>query len=120
MAGLPYMEEVSLLYVLCSALLFQNLPLADGFEDAGKIHFTNSWAVHIENGSDVIASEIAEKHGFHNFGQIGSLPGYYQFVHHEIKKRRKRREVSKTVTLLLEDKIQWVEKEWLSPYLMMD
>merc|ERR1711962_225048 len=112
MAVLPYMEEVSsLLYVLCSALLFHNLPLADGFEDAGKIHFTNSWAVHIENGSDVIASEIAEKHGFHNFGQIGSLPGYYQFVHHEIKKRRKRREVSKTVTLLLEDKIQWVEQQ---------
>ena len=62
-----FMEE-SFLYVLYCLLITTHG--IHGSEDTGKIHFTNSWAVHIENGSDVIASEIAEKHGFHNFGQV--------------------------------------------------
>lgn len=80
-------------------------------EDSEKIHFTNSWAVHIENGDDSIANKIADKHGFINFGQIGSLPGYFHFVHKKTGGRRKRREVDNVETLLSEEKIKWVEQQ---------
>lgn len=39
-------------------------------EDFDNVHFTNSWAVHIENGNHKIANKIAEKHGFINYGQV--------------------------------------------------
>ena len=56
---------------ICVAFLLLVLPLiALRGEEAEKVHFTDSWAVHIEHGSDIVANGIAEKHGFLNIGQV--------------------------------------------------
>lgn len=40
-------------------------------ESDDEIHFTNSWAVHIDNGDLDAVNDIAQKHGFINQGQVG-------------------------------------------------
>ena len=40
-------------------------------ESDDDIHFTNSWAVHIENDDIEAVNDIAQKHGFVNQGQVG-------------------------------------------------
>lgn len=40
----------------------------------GQKVFTNTWAVHI-SGGPAVADSLARKHGFHNLGQVGFLPG---------------------------------------------
>lgn len=40
-------------------------------ESDGEVHFTNSWAVHIENDDFEAVNNIAQKHGFVNQGQVG-------------------------------------------------
>ena len=42
----------------------------DGWEDCDDIHYTNSWAVHIEDGDAHVANRIAKRHGFINLGQV--------------------------------------------------
>eukprot|EP00111_Clytia_hemisphaerica_P007554 TCONS_00021941-protein len=100
------------LQILASFYLIINIVKTEDFD---KVHMTNSWAVHIENGNNEIADQVAEKHGFSNVGQIGSLPGYFHFVHKKTGKRsrRKRRDVTenKTFTLLEDDKVKWVERQ---------
>ena len=56
--------------ILASFVLISNIVKATTTEDLDKVHLTNSWAVHIENGNDHIADQIAEKHGFSNIGQV--------------------------------------------------
>ena len=51
---------------LCSILLI----IVDGWEECDDIHYTNSWAVHIENGEPQVADRIAKRHGFINLGQV--------------------------------------------------
>ncbi|XP_012557310.1 uncharacterized protein LOC100202203 isoform X1 [Hydra vulgaris] len=81
-------------------------------EDSTKIHFTNSWAVHIEKGNTQIADEIAEKHGFNNLGQIGTLPGYFHFVKKNFKSKRNRRSSTvEDVNLLSEKNVRWVKQQ---------
>ena len=46
-------------------------------EESDNIHFTNSWAVHIENSSIDVANQLAEKHDFINFGQVRWLLQQY-------------------------------------------
>lgn len=41
-------------------------------ESDDEIHFTNSWAVHIDNGDLDAVNDIAQKHGFINQGQVGT------------------------------------------------
>lgn len=41
-------------------------------ESDDEIHFTNSWAVHIDNGDLDAVNNIAQKHGFINQGQVGT------------------------------------------------
>ena len=56
-----------------SAFLFILLPafvLVSGWEDYDDIHYTNSWAVHIEDGDPEVANRIAKRHGFVNLGQV--------------------------------------------------
>ena len=57
-----------LVYVvaLCSILLI----IVCGWEECDDIHYTNSWAVHIENGEPQVADRIAKRHGFINLGQV--------------------------------------------------
>ncbi|XP_031779685.1 furin-like protease 2 isoform X2 [Nasonia vitripennis] len=48
--------------------------------------YSNQFAVHVTAGPEV-ANSIAEKHGFDNHGQIGSLSNYYLFEHKRLHKR---------------------------------
>ena len=41
-------------------------------ESDDEIHFTNSWAVHIDNDDLDAVNNIAQKHGFINQGQVGT------------------------------------------------
>lgn len=41
-------------------------------ESDEEIHFTNSWAVHIDNEDLDAVNSIAQKHGFINQGQVGT------------------------------------------------
>lgn len=42
----------------------------------GQKIFTNTWAVHIPGGL-AVADRVAQKHGFHNLGQVGFLLGLF-------------------------------------------
>lgn len=42
----------------------------------GQKIFTNTWAVHI-SGGPAVADSVAQKHGFHNLGQVGFLLGLF-------------------------------------------
>lgn len=64
------------LFILC-----YKLSIIQAVEESSKVHFTNSWAVHIENGNDEIASQIAEKHGFFNFGQVRFVQGKQKMLY---------------------------------------
>lgn len=46
----------------------------------------NEFAVHIPGPPDW-ADHVAQKYGFVNKGQVGSLEGYYRFIHNGIQKR---------------------------------
>lgn len=47
--------------------------LATSNEESDEhVHFTNSWAVHIDNDDIEEVSDIAKKHGFVNQGQVGN------------------------------------------------
>ncbi|XP_047368153.1 furin-like protease 2 isoform X1 [Vespa velutina] len=48
--------------------------------------YSNQFAVHVPEGVEA-ATEIAEKHGFDNHGQIGSLKNYFLFSHRRLNKR---------------------------------
>ena len=71
-------------------LLIASFQLTTVFaEDLEKVHLTNSWAVHIENGNADIANHIAQKHGFVNIGQVSKqliccfyYHYYYLFYYH--------------------------------------
>ena len=55
-------------FYLLSVIL--NLYPSYCMEESEKIHFTNSYAVHIDNASGEIVDTIARKHGFRNLGQV--------------------------------------------------
>lgn len=40
-------------------------------------HFTPHWAVHIPDGTDEIAQQVADEHGFINLGQVSNLIVFY-------------------------------------------
>lgn len=80
-------------------------------ESDGDVHFTNSWAVHIDNDDIAEVSNIAHKHGFVNQGQIGTLPGYYHFVKHSVRERSRRSLDERVENLLSEPRVKWVEQQ---------
>ncbi|XP_068698846.1 uncharacterized protein [Montipora foliosa] len=80
-------------------------------ESDGDVHFTNSWAVHIDNDDIAEVSNIAHKHGFVNQGQIGTLPGYYHFVKHSVRERSRRSLDEHVENLLSEPRVKWVEQQ---------
>ena len=50
------------------------IALATTNEESEKdVHFTNSWAVHIENDDIDLVNDIAKKHGFVNQRQVGEI-----------------------------------------------
>lgn len=46
------------------------LSLAEGNEESDQIHYTNSWAVHVDHDVLESVNELANKHGFTNLGQV--------------------------------------------------
>ena len=47
--------------------------LANTNEESDEdVHFTNSWAVHIDHDDIEEVNDIAQKHGFVNQGQVGA------------------------------------------------
>ncbi|CAG0879135.1 unnamed protein product [Cyprideis torosa] len=72
--------------------------------------YSNEFAVHIPGGVDV-ANTVAEKHGFVNLGQIGSLEGFYTFAHHSIRKRSTEKSDHLHGRLSSDEEVHWVEQQ---------
>lgn len=71
--------------------------------------YINKFAVHIDGG-DLDANTIAERHGYVNHGQVGSLKGYYVFEHHDIHKRSLEYSHHHHRKLKNEPQVKWVEQ----------
>ena len=50
----------------------------NGWEDGDDIRYTNSWAVHIQDGDSEVANRIAKRHGFINLGQVSIYHKFYE------------------------------------------
>ena len=71
--------------------------------------FTNTWAVHIEDGVEK-AEELAGKHGFHFHGQLGGLKDHYLFEHKNID-TRSRRSIEHHTLLSKDESVRWAEQQ---------
>ena len=71
MEGPKFMVLVVLIFLLLHV---------DGWEDGEDIRYTNSWAVHIEDGNAEVANRIAKRHGFTNLGQVSSYDRKGSFI----------------------------------------
>ena len=56
--------------IVCGVSICFLLSTCTGFEEYDDVHYTNSWAVHIEQGGSQVANRIAKRHGFVNLGQV--------------------------------------------------
>ncbi|XP_046801325.1 furin-like protease 2 isoform X2 [Lucilia cuprina] len=72
--------------------------------------YTNEFAVHIPAGKDM-ADLIADKYGFINMGQIGSLQDYYLFHHKRISKRSLKTSDEHHSALNAEPEVRWLEQQ---------
>ncbi|XP_046429629.1 furin-like protease 2 isoform X1 [Neodiprion fabricii] len=72
--------------------------------------YMNHFAVHVPDGPDA-ASAIAEKHGFDNHGQVGSLKGYYLFSHKHVHKRSVATSDPHHEALKNEPQVHWVQQQ---------
>lgn len=61
------LQRSNFLTLLCLVVVCM---CVDRWEDSEDIHYTNSWAVHIEDGDSEVANRIAKRHGFVNLGQV--------------------------------------------------
>lgn len=72
--------------------------------------YLNEFAVYIPSGPDV-ATVIADKYGFTNFGQIGPLKGYYLFHHSHVRKRSLDRSEVHHSALNTEPEVRWMQQQ---------
>ncbi|XP_033845941.2 proprotein convertase subtilisin/kexin type 5 [Periophthalmus magnuspinnatus] len=72
--------------------------------------FTNEWAIKII-GDQRIVSEIAEKYGFSNMGQVGELTSYYSFWHNETAKRSSMSNDGLTFIVSKEAEVEWLQQQ---------
>jgi len=72
--------------------------------------FSNEFAVYVPAGQDV-ADELAQKHGFHNTGQIGDLQDYYLFEHRRLSRRSANQSVHHNLLLTQEPEVKWFEQQ---------
>ena len=121
------MGDVRWLMVCTFTMLVTMTVRSDELEEDAEGHvYSNSWAVKVAGGVDV-ADRIAEKHGFKNLGQVsgasvnwlwiavpcrhclhrqvGSLSGYYHFVHESSPKRSARSLDDKHRHLSIEEEV---------------
>lgn len=73
--------------------------------------YNNEFAVHIPNGGPDVADVIADKHGFINKGQVGSLKGYYLFEHKHVHKRSLEANDFYHQSLVTEPQVHWVQQQ---------
>ncbi|XP_012252633.2 furin-like protease 2 isoform X2 [Athalia rosae] len=74
------------------------------------IIYMNQFAVHIPDGPEV-AAKVADKHGFDNHGQLGSLKGYYLFSHKHVHKRSVTTSDHHHKALNDEPKVHWFQQQ---------
>lgn len=72
--------------------------------------YMNQFAVHIPAGSEA-ADAVAEKHGFRNMGQIGSLKNYFLFEHQHVHKRSLSSSDHHHSLLQKEKQVAWVQQQ---------
>lgn len=72
--------------------------------------FTNHWAVRISGGPEE-ADRIADKYGYRNFGQIGTLKDYYHFYHSKTIKRSTLESKGSHSFISMEPKVEWIEQQ---------
>lgn len=72
--------------------------------------FSNEFAVYVPAGPKV-ADQLAEKHGFHNTGQIGDLQDYYLFEHRRLSKRSANQSAHHNLLLTQEPEVKWFEQQ---------
>ncbi|XP_030623096.1 proprotein convertase subtilisin/kexin type 5 [Chanos chanos] len=72
--------------------------------------YTNRWVVKITGGQGT-ADALAEKYGFLNMGQIGSLEGYYQFLHRGTMKRSTLASRGNHSLVAMETKVEWIQQQ---------
>nr|XP_018904804.1 PREDICTED: furin-like protease 2 [Bemisia tabaci] len=73
--------------------------------------YMNQFAVQLAEGGHEDANVIADKHGFRNLGQIGSLKGFYLFEHNRLRKRSLTASDEHHENLMSEKKIVWVQQQ---------
>ncbi|XP_049311526.1 furin-like protease 2 isoform X2 [Bactrocera dorsalis] len=72
--------------------------------------YTNDFAVHIPAGRQM-ADLIANKYGFINEGQVGSLKDYYLFHHRRVAKRSLRLSSEHHSALNSEPEVRWMQQQ---------
>jgi len=72
--------------------------------------FSNEFAVYVPSGP-AVADQLAEKHGFHNTGQIGDLQDYYLFEHRRLSKRSANQSAHHNLLLTQEPEVKWFEQQ---------
>merc|ERR1712106_975491 len=72
--------------------------------------YLNEFAVYVPAGS-AVADQLAEKHGFHNTGQIGDLQDYYLFEHRRLSKRSANQSAHHNLLLTQEPEVKWFEQQ---------
>ncbi|XP_075923026.1 proprotein convertase subtilisin/kexin type 6-like isoform X3 [Petromyzon marinus] len=73
-------------------------------------HYTNRWAVSIEGGP-AEAQRLADKHGFVNLGQIGSLDGFYHFHRGHVMRRSALPSHGPHLFLRAEPQVKWMQQQ---------
>ncbi|XP_064411557.1 proprotein convertase subtilisin/kexin type 5b [Latimeria chalumnae] len=72
--------------------------------------YTNHWAVRIGGGPGE-ANRIAEKYGYINMGQIGTLKDYYHFYHSRTIKRSTLSSRGTHNFISMEPKVEWIQQQ---------
>ena len=72
--------------------------------------YHNHFAVHVKGGLEA-ANRIAQRYGFENSGQIGSLEDHYLFQHHRVHKRSITLSHSHHDLLREEPEVLWFEQQ---------
>ncbi|XP_015590676.1 furin-like protease 2 isoform X3 [Cephus cinctus] len=72
--------------------------------------YSNEFALYVPDGPSA-ATSIAEKHGFDNHGQIGSLKNYYLFSHKHIHKRSLSTSDHHHTLLENETQVHWFQQQ---------
>lgn len=72
--------------------------------------YTHQFAVHVRGGRST-ADRLAEKYGYANHGQIGSLDDHYLFSHQRVSKRSSYPSSGSHTDLADEPEVEWFEQQ---------